>query len=79
MSRKLARQVIKDLYHPLPHNVLFVEGRLDGVSFKPSIEWSVESVMTAADEVAMVETARMGRNGFTCRRILVRHIRHPQR
>lgn len=60
MSGKLARQVIKDLYHPLPRNVEFVEGRLDGVSFKPSIEWPVESVITAADEVAMIETARMG-------------------
>lgn len=60
MSSKLARQVIKDLYYPLPRNVEFVEGRLDGVSFKPSIEWPVESVMTAADEVALDETARMG-------------------
>lgn len=60
MSSKLARQVIKDLYYPLPRNVEFLEGRLDGVSFKPSIEWPVESVMTAADEVAMNETARMG-------------------
>lgn len=60
MSSELARQVIKDLYHPLPRNVEFVEGRLDGVSFKPSIEWSVESVMTAPDEVALDETARMG-------------------
>lgn len=60
MSNKLARHVLKDLYHPLPRNVEFVEGRLDGVSFKPSIEWPVESVMAAADEVALVETARMG-------------------
>lgn len=26
MSSKLARQVLKDLYHPLPHNVEFLEG-----------------------------------------------------
>lgn len=60
MSRKLARQVLKDLYHPLPRNVEFVEGRLDGVRFGPYVEWPVESVMTAADEVALDETARMG-------------------
>ena len=60
MSRKLARQVIKDLYHPLPRNVEFLEGSLDGVRFKTSIDWPVDSVMTAADEVALVESARMG-------------------
>lgn len=60
MSSKLARQVLKDLYHPLPRNVEFLEGRLDGVTFRPSVDWPVESVMTAADEVALVETARMG-------------------
>lgn len=60
MSSKLARRVIKDLYHPLPRNVEFLEGRLDGVKFKAVIEWPVESVMSAADDVALVETARMG-------------------
>ena len=60
MSSKLARQVIKDLYHPLPRNVKFLEGRLDGVTFKASIDWPVETAMTAADEVALVEAARMG-------------------
>lgn len=30
MSSKLARQVLKDLYYPLPRNVEFLEGRLDG-------------------------------------------------
>ena len=54
MSSKLASQVIKGLYYPLPRNVEFLEGRLDGVSFRPSIDWPVESVMTAADEVAMI-------------------------
>lgn len=57
---ELARQVLKDLYHPLPRNVEFVEGRLDGVTFGPSVDWPVESAMTAADEVALDETARMG-------------------
>ena len=57
---KLARELIGELYYPLPKNVKFIEGRLDGVSFNPSIEWPVESVMTAADEVALNETARMG-------------------
>lgn len=38
----------------------FLEGRLDGVTFMPSVDWPVESVMNAADEVALVETARMG-------------------
>ena len=28
MSSKLARQVLKDLYHPLPRNVEFLEGVL---------------------------------------------------
>lgn len=60
MSSKLARQVLKDLYHPLPRNVEFLEGRLDGCRFKPTVEWPVETVMTAADEVALFETARMG-------------------
>lgn len=60
MSSKLARQVIKDLYYPLPCNVEFLEGRLDGVKFEPSVDWPVESVMAAADEVALDETARMG-------------------
>lgn len=60
MSSKLARQVIKDLYYPLPRNVEFLEGRLDGVTFGTSVEWPVESVMTAADEVALVERASMG-------------------
>lgn len=60
MSIKLARQVIKDLYYPLPRNVEFLEGRLDGLRFGPSVDWPVESVMTAPDEVALVETARMG-------------------
>lgn len=57
---KLARQVLKDLYHPLPRNVEFLEGRLDGVAFKPSVEWPVESALTAADEVAVNEESRMG-------------------
>ena len=28
MSSKLAHQVLKDLYHPLPRNVEFLEGAL---------------------------------------------------
>lgn len=60
MSSRLARQVIKDLYYPLPRNVEFLEGRLDGVKFKAAIEWPLESVMAAPDEVVLVETARMG-------------------
>lgn len=60
MSSKLARQAIKDLYYPLPRNVEFLEGRLDGVKFRSPVDWPVESVMTAADEVAFVEAARMG-------------------
>lgn len=57
---KLARKLIGELYYPLPKNVKFIEGRIDGCSFKPTIDWPVESVMTAADEVALVEHARMG-------------------
>lgn len=57
---KLARQVLKDLYHPLPRNVEFIEGRLDGVTFRPSIEWPVDSALTAADEVAVNEESQMG-------------------
>ena len=57
---KLARKLIGELYYPLPKNVKFIEGRIDGCSFKPTIDWPVESVMTAADEVAFVEQARMG-------------------
>lgn len=60
MSSKLARQLLKDLYHPLPRNVEFLEGRIDGCRFKPTVEWPVETVMAAADEVALVEQARMG-------------------
>ena len=30
------------------------------MTFRPYVDWPVESVMTAADEVALVETARMG-------------------
>ena len=60
MSSKLARQVLKDLYYQLPSNVEFLEGRLDGVTFGPYVECPIESVMTAADEVAFVEQARMG-------------------
>lgn len=30
------------------------------MAFKTSIDWPVESVLTAADDVALVETARMG-------------------
>lgn len=37
-----------------------LRGRLGGVTFETPIDWPVESVMTAADEVALVETARMG-------------------
>lgn len=57
---KLARHLIGELYHPLPKNVHFLEGRIDGCYFKPTVEWPVETVMTAADEVSLVEQARMG-------------------
>lgn len=57
---KLARHLIGELYHPLPKNVRFLEGRIDGCYFKPTVEWPVKTVMTAADEVALVEQARMG-------------------
>lgn len=57
---KLARQLIGELYYPLPKNVCFLEGRIDGCYFKPTVEWPVETVMAAADEVALVEQARMG-------------------
>lgn len=57
---KLARELIGELYCPLPKNVRFLEGRIDGCRFKPTVEWPVETVMTAADEVVLVEQARMG-------------------
>lgn len=57
---KLARNLIGELYYPLPKNVRFLEGRIDGCRFKPTVEWPVEIVMTAADEVALDEQARMG-------------------
>ena len=57
---KLARQLISELYYPLPKNVRFLEGRIDGCCFKPTVEWPVETVTTAADEVALVEQVRMG-------------------
>lgn len=57
---KLARNLISELYYPLPKNVRFLEGRIDGCCVKPTVDWPVETVMTAADEVALVEQARMG-------------------
>ena len=38
----------------------FIGGRFDCVTFKPSIEWPVESALTAADEVAVNEESQMG-------------------